>query len=168
VGSGLKQVNVTTKSLAVTSTAVAATSAVGGLASRTREPGWYRGLRKPRYVPPSVVFPIAWTSLYALIAVASGATIDRLRQQRDQRETRTYVGAFAVNLVINAGWSWLFFKWHRLGASALGAAVLTASSADLARRTARVDTRAAAGLVPYALWCGFATVMSTHIWRLNR
>jgi len=23
-------------------------------------------------------------------------------------------------------------------------------------------------LTPYPLWCGFATVMSTGIWRLNR
>ncbi|ETB43373.1 hypothetical protein O975_04240, partial [Mycobacterium avium subsp. paratuberculosis 11-1786] len=26
----------------------------------------------------------------------------------------------------------------------------------------------ALALSPYPLWCGFATVLSTHIWRLNR
>src|SRR5262245_47836481 len=29
---------------------------------------WYRGLRKPLYNPPKLVFPIVWPVLYALIA----------------------------------------------------------------------------------------------------
>ena len=73
-----------------------------------------------------------------------------------------------VNLVINAGWSWLFFRYHRLGASALGAAVLAVSSADLVRRTAQADPRAGLALSPYPVWCTFATVLATHVWRLNR
>ncbi|WP_084039908.1 tryptophan-rich sensory protein [Mycobacterium avium] len=28
-------------------------------------------------------------------------------------------------------------------------------------------SRGALTLSPYPLWCGFATVLSTHIWRLN-
>ena len=51
-------------------------------------------------------------------------------------------------------------------AAAVGAAALTVSSADLARRA--VDARVGAALLPYPLWCAFATVLSTHIWRLNR
>lgn len=35
--------------------------------------------------------------------------------------------------------------------------------ADIAATSA-----AALALSPYPLWCGFATVLSTHIWRLNR
>jgi translocator protein len=50
----------------------------------------------------------------------------------------------------------------------LGAAALTLSSADLARRAAAADPRAGAALSPYPLWCAFATVLSAHIWRLNR
>jgi benzodiazapine receptor len=158
----------TIRTLATTTLAVGATSVVGGLASRTREPRWYGSLRKPSYVPPAIVFPIAWTSLYAMIAASSAAAIDRLHAQPRPRERRRYVGALAVKLVLNAAWSWLFFRFHRLGASAFGAAALAASSADLARRSARVDGWAGAALAPYALWCTFATVMSTHIWRLNR
>jgi tryptophan-rich sensory protein len=76
--------------------------------------------------------------------------------------------ALAVNLLLNAGWSWLFFGYHKLGASAVGAAVLTASSTDLVRRTAQATPRGGLALLPYPLWCGFATVLSAHIWRLNR
>jgi benzodiazapine receptor len=71
-------------------------------------------------------------------------------------------------LFLNAGWSWVFFRYHKLGASALGALALTASSADLVRRTAEADPRAGLAMSPYALWCSFATALSIHIWKLNR
>jgi translocator protein len=156
------------QTLAATALAVTAAAGSGSVASKNRAPAWYARLRKPRYVPPSGVFPVAWTTLYADIAATSAAAIDRLRADGRSREARNYAIALGVNLTLNAGWSWLFFKYHKLGASAVGAAVLAASSADLARRTAAADPRAGAALLPYPLWCAFATVMSAHIWVLNR
>ena len=154
--------------LAATTLSVGATSGIGSIASQPRITRWYSRLRKPSYVPPSGVFPVAWTTLYADIAVTSATAIDRLRATGRNKEARKYVVALAANLILNAGWSWLFFKYQKLGASAIGAAVLAASSADLARRTAAADPRAGAALLPYPLWCAFATVMSGHIWVLNR
>ena len=156
------------QTLVATSLAVGATAGIGSVASKRRITRWYSRLRKPRYVPPDKVFPVAWTTLYADIAVTSTTAIDRLRAAGRHHEARNYVVALATNLILNAGWSWLFFKYQKLGASALGAAVLTASSADLARRTAAADPRAGAALLPYPLWCSFATLMSVHIWVLNR
>jgi benzodiazapine receptor len=151
-----------------TALATATAAVVGSVASRAGVETWYPTLKKPGYVPPNAVFPIAWTSLYADIAVTSASTIDQLRAQGDEAKTRAYLAALGTNLVLNAGWSWLFFKSHKLGASAVTAGVLAASSADLARRTARVNPKAGLALTPYPLWCSFATVMSTDIWRLNK
>ncbi|HEX5143599.1 MAG TPA: TspO/MBR family protein [Mycobacterium sp.] len=150
--------------LLTTATATAATALTGGFANQKSIDTWYRTLDKPGYVPPDAVFPIAWTALYADIAATAADALDRL----DGAERRRYVTALGVNLVLNAGWSWLFFGWRRLGLSALAAAVLAASSADLARRTARVSRRSGVALVPYPAWCTFATVMSADIWRRNR
>ena len=154
--------------LAATTLSVGATSGIGSIASQPRITRRYSRLRKPSYVPPNGVFPVAWTTLYADIAVTSATAIDRLRAAGRDKEARNYVVALAANLILNAGWSWLFFKYQKLGASAIGAAVLAASSADLARRTGAADPRAGAALAPYPLWCAFATVMSGHIWILNR
>ena len=154
--------------LAGTGLAVAAAAVVGGIASPGRTPLWYARIRKPRYQPPSVVFPVAWTTLYTDIATTSAVVIDEFRANGRDDKARGYLTALGVNLVLNGGWSWLFFRYHKLGAAALGAAALTASSADLARRAAEADPRAGAALTPYPLWCAFATVLSTHIWRLNR
>lgn len=163
-----KGADVNKVTLAGTTLAVAAAAGVGSVASRTSVSSWYSRLRKPPYVPPNAVFPVAWTSLYTDIAATSAAAIDRLRAAGRHDEARDYVVALGVNLILNAGWSWLFFKYHKLGASTVGAAVLAASSADLARRAALADPRAGAALLPYPLWSAFATAMSSHIWVLNR
>ncbi len=153
--------------LAATTAAVAAAAASGSIASAKGIPAWYSRLRKPPYQPPNAAFPVAWTTLYGDIAATSAVAIDRFRTTGQQDKARRYAAALAVNLVLNAGWSWLFFGYHKLGASALGAAALTASSADLARRAAQADPRAGLALSAYPAWCAFATVLATHVWRLN-
>ncbi len=154
--------------LAATSLAVAATAGAGSIASPRRVPSWYSRLRKPSYQPPGAAFPLAWTTLYGDIAATSAVAIDRFRATGQHDKANRYAAALSVNLLLNAGWTWLFFRYHKLGASALGAAALAASSADLVRRTAEADTRAGLALLPYPLWCSFATVLSTRIWQLNR
>jgi benzodiazapine receptor len=151
-----------------TALATASAAVIGSVASKAGVETWYPTLKKPSYVPPNVLFPVAWTTLYADIAVTSASAIDQLRAEGDDAKTRAYVAALGTNLVLNAGWSWLFFKQHRLGPSAVAAAALAASSADLARRTAQVNPKAGLALAPYPLWCSFATLMSADIWRLNR
>lgn len=153
------------------STAVAVTgTAVAGAAATTPEvkSGWYEKLRKPAYQPPRQVFPVVWPALYADIAVVSADTMDELGARGQDRERRTYQAALGVNLVLNAAWSWVFFNRRRFKSSTLLSAVLTASSADLARRAISVRGGRAIPLALYPLWCTFATVLNGHIAILNR
>ncbi|WP_172832007.1 tryptophan-rich sensory protein, partial [Mycobacterium asiaticum] len=73
--------------------------------------------------------------LYTDIAATSAVTIDRLRATGRRDEARSYSIALAVNLVLNAGWSWLFFRFHKLGAS---------SRRPVARRRSMVTAEVAA------------------------
>jgi tryptophan-rich sensory protein len=154
--------------LATTAAAVAATALAGSAASRDVRSRWYARLRKPPIQPPGAVFPVVWTALYADIAVSSAATLDALRADGRDAEAAAFGRALAANLVLNGTWSWVFFRWHRLGAAVAVAAALAASSADLARRAGRARPAAGAALGPYAAWCSFATVLSAEIWRRNR
>jgi translocator protein len=154
--------------LAKTATATLTTALLGGLASRPAQSNWYDSLRKPSFQPPRQAFPIVWPILYAGIAVVSARTIDRLRSDGYHERARDYTVALAGNLAVNAAWSWVFFSRRQLGAAAVTAAVLTASSADLTRRAVQADGAPGAALAPYPLWCAFATVLSTRIWMLNR
>lgn len=153
------------RTLAPTALAVAATAVIGGLASKPAvESDWYAKLRKPPYQPPRQAFPIAWTSLYGDIAVVSAQTLD----DSPPEVRRTDIRSLVINLILNGSWSWLFFNQRQLGASAVAAGLLTASSADLTRRAAAVRGVKAAPLALYPVWCAFATALSTHIWVLNR
>jgi benzodiazapine receptor len=148
--------------------AVLATAVLGGLATRPAQSQWYDDLRKPGFQPPRQAFPVVWPLLYADIAVVSAATIDELHRSGYPERAEAYTKALALNLAMNAGWTWLFFNRRRLGASAVVAAALTVSSADLTRRAAEANRPGAAPLALYPLWCAFATALSTRIWMLNR
>ncbi len=156
------------KTLSATTLGVAAAAGVGTIANLGQQPAWYAQLRKPSYVPPDWVFPLAWTTLYTDIAATAAVAVDRLRATGQRNALRRYVGALTINLVLNAGWSWLFFKYRKLGLSALGAGVLAVSTTDLTRRTADAAPRTGLVLLPYPLWCAFAFLLSVRIWRLNR
>ncbi len=79
--------------LAGTALAVTAAAATGSVASPNRTPGWYDRLRKPSFQPPKAAFPIAWTSLYADIAVTSANTIDRFREDGRDAQASGYIAA---------------------------------------------------------------------------
>ena len=155
------------KTLVSTVGAVFLAAGIGGLASRPAESTWYARLKKPSFQPPRQAFPIVWPTLYADIAAVSASTLDHLRNQ-DRGQARAYTALLAANLVLNAGWTWLFFSRRQLGASAVAAVALTASSADLTRRAVIASGPSAGALGLYPAWCAFATLLSTRIWQLNR
>lgn len=154
--------------LLATGLATAAAAVLGTVTTRSSVETWYPKLRQPSFTPPTPVIPVVWTTLYADIAVTSAVAIDDLREQGRADEATAYAAALAANLVLNAGWSWLFFGAHRLGAAAFTAGALAVSSADLTRRTVAANGPAGVALAPYPLWCAFATALSTDFWRLNR
>lgn len=146
-------------SLKWTAPALVGTAVVGGLGTDVTS-RWYAKLDKPSWQPPGWAFGPAWTGLYALIAGASARTIDRIE---DEDEKRAYVTALAINLGLNVGWTWIFFTAKKPKWALAEILVLEASNLDLIRRSARVDGTAAAMLVPYAAWTGFATALTASI-----
>ena len=86
----------------------------------------------------------------------------------DEDEHQAYTRALALNLTLNAAWTWVFFRAQRPTLATFESALLALSSVDLVRRTARVDRRAAIALSPYAGWTVFATILAASIARLNR
>jgi len=157
--------------VAWTAAATAATAAAGGVATDP-DGGWYRSLRKPDWQPPAIAFPVVWTALYADLAVSSAVALDSgagtgAGSTTRQQELAAYRSALAANLVLNASWSWLFWRARQPWLAAAECALLTASSADLVRRTYRLNRSAGVALAPYAAWCAFATALSTAVAKLN-
>ena len=141
-----------------TAGATAAAAGVGSAATRA-DSAWYRGLEKPAWQPPAAAFPVVWTSLYTLIAVAGARALDRLSGAERARFRRGY----AADLLLNAGWTALFFRARspRLALGEIGA--LNAANLALLRRAWRADRPAGVMLLPYVAWTGFATALNASI-----
>lgn len=150
------------RNLALTGSAVTVSAAVGALATNP-ESDWYDDLDKPSWQPPPITFPLVWTPLYADIAVVSAAAITTLEGEGRNDEAAGLRTALAVNLVLNTGWSVLFWRVRRPWLSTLWSAALTASSADLARRARHADGSLHNALAPYPAWCAFATALNASI-----
>lgn len=145
-------------------TAAAVTvAAAAGTAATDPSTRWYRGLRKPRWQPPSAAFPAVWTPLYVLIAVAGARVLDR----SDPAARTSFMRAYGLNLALNAGWTVVFFRAEKPALALAEIGVLNVSNVALLRRAARVDGLAAAALTPYVAWTVFATALNAAIVRLN-
>lgn len=140
---------------------VAGVAGIGWLIGATNQPGaWYAGLAKPGFVPPNWAFPVAWTVLYIMIAIAGWRTF-----RRDPRGKAML--AWAAQMVLNLAWTPVMFTMHQIGAAlviliGLFAAIMTYIALEMSR-----DRLAAALFAPYAAWVAFAGVLNAAIWRLN-
>jgi tryptophan-rich sensory protein len=142
--------------------AVLATALAGGSVSQPG--GWYQGLRKPAFTPPSWVFGPAWTVLYVLIAW-SGYRVWRRPASPARRRA---LGWWGAQLVLNGAWSPIFFGLQRPGWALVDLGLLVPAVAAYTAAARRVDRPAAWMMAPYLGWIGFATALNAGIVVLNR
>jgi translocator protein len=141
---------------------------VGGLSSVFTLDGlrvWYRTLRRPAWNPPDQVFGPVWTTLYVCMGIA---LVQVVRSDQDRIARQAGLALFALQLVLNAGWSWIFFVNHDLFGALVEILALWLAIAATIVTFARVRPSAAGLLVPYLAWVTFATALTAAIWRLNR
>jgi len=141
--------------------------AVAGLGARWSRPeiaGWYRRLRRPRFNPPDWIFGPVWTLLYFLMATAAW----RFGEESDSRLRAAGLILFLVQLGLNLGWSWIFFKQHSLGWALAELCFLWTIIGATTLVFRSVQSGAEWLMVPYLAWVSFAGVLNWAVWRLNR
>jgi tryptophan-rich sensory protein len=126
-------------------------------------PTWYAALVKPPLNPPNAVFPIVWTILYALMAVAAWL----VWKTRPSRCRPRGLGMFCAQLWFNFLWSWIFFSQHAIGMALIDISILWIAITLTIRSFRKMSTTAAWLMVPYLAWVTFATYLNFGLWRLN-
>lgn len=139
-----------------------AVAALGGWATSTSVGTWYATLAKPSFNPPNWVFSPVWTLLYLMMAVAAWR-VWRL----DGRLVSAPMAAFAIQLLLNLGWSVLFFGLRTPAAALADILALIVAIAVTLWLFIRRDRLAGLLLVPYLAWVGFASTLNLAIVRLN-
>ena len=136
---------------------------IGGLATDVGP--WYRALKKPPWNPPDWLFGPAWTVIYGLIVWAAGLTWIAAPP-----DIRWWVVAlpFALNAVLNALWSVLFFSVKSPEKASLEVIALWVSTASLVVIASLYSTKAAWLLGVYLAWVTFASALNFSIVRRNK
>ena len=127
---------------------------------------WYKSLNQSPLTPPSWVFPIAWTILYALI-IASGVVFLSATTTISAGVRSVGFFYYCAAWVLNLLWSQIFFRYQRPDISFVIIMGMLAFIALNIRAFYPVSRLAAYLLVPYMLWVSFATYLNGYILFMN-
>ena len=132
--------------------AVILAAMIGSLASTQASSDlWYLSLNKSELNPPSYVFGIVWPILYVLMMISAYLAYKKI------------YGIFLIQLVFNAAWSWLFFRFQMPLISLIDIYLLVALNLYIAALMYRENKLAFILFIPYVLWISFASYLNLFI-----
>ena len=132
--------------------AVILAAMIGSLASTQASSDiWYLSLNKSELNPPSYVFGIVWPILYVLMMISAYLAYKKI------------YGIFLIQLVFNAAWSWLFFRFQMPLISLIDIYLLVALNLYITALMYRENKLAFILFIPYVLWISFASYLNLFI-----
>jgi benzodiazapine receptor len=143
--------------------ATAGAALYGAHYSKNGRGSWYDSLDKPTFTPPPAVFPVVWTSLYAVMAWSAWRIYNAPPSAARSRALKLWFSQLASN----ARWSKFFFGKHRPDLALADSVALAGLITSYMAEARKVDKAAARAFIPYLGWVGFATVLNAEIVRRN-
>lgn len=134
-----------------------------GALSGSGDTDWYRGLAKPGFQPPPVLFGIVWPILYVMMGLALAMVINA----RGSRLRGIAIGLFIVQLAANLAWSPLFFGMREVTIAFWWLLLVLALAGTTTWYFARIRAAAAWLMAPYLAWLLFAAALAFEVDRLN-
>ena len=132
--------------------AVILAAMIGSLASTQASSDlWYLSLNKSELNPPSYVFGIVWPILYVLMMISAYLAYKKV------------YGIFIIQLVFNAVWSWLFFRFQMPLISLIDIYLLIALNSYITTLMYKENKLAFILFIPYVLWISFASYLNLFI-----
>ena len=125
---------------------------LGSLAStNSGTDSWYLSLNKSELNPPGYVFGIVWPILYVLMMISAFLTYKKV-----------FV-IFNIQLIFNAAWSWLFFRYQMPLVSLLDIYLLIVMNIYILKLMYHESKIAFLLFLPYVLWISFASYLNLFI-----
>ncbi len=137
-----------------------------GMVTRSSIATWYPTLIKPGFNPPNWIFAPVWSMLYVMMGVAAGLVWNRIESEKEA--VKKALLFFAIQLALNALWSFLFFGLMNPMLAGLEIIILWLMIYETYLQFAKINKIAGYLLLPYLAWVSFATVLNASIWWLNR
>lgn len=147
--------------------AIAIPLAVGftsGFFTITGVGSWYQTIQRPSWNPPNWIFGPVWTTLYVMMGIA----LYLIWKADTSSNLKNYaILLFALQLILNFFWSFIFFNQQQPGWAFAEILVLWVLILLTIFAFAKVNKSAAWLLVPYISWVSFASILNYAIWRMN-
>lgn len=137
---------------------------VGSIPNIEAIPGWYATIARPSFTPPNAVFAPVWITLYFMMGVSVFLV---WRKGLSARGVKAALAAFAVQLVLNTLWSYIFFGWKLLLPAFIEIVLLWIAIIVTIMLFRPISKAAAWLLAPYLVWVSYASALTFEIWRLN-
>jgi tryptophan-rich sensory protein len=139
---------------------------LSGMVTRSAIVTWYPTLVKPSFNPPNWVFAPVWSMLFIMMGVAAGLVWNRLEFEKEI--VKKALIFFAIQLALNALWSYLFFGLHNPMLAGLEIIVLWLMIYETYIQFSKINRIAGYLFIPYLVWVSFAAVLNGSIWWLNK
>ncbi|MDD5152219.1 MAG: tryptophan-rich sensory protein [Flavobacterium sp.] len=137
-----------------------------GMVTRSAIVTWYPTLVKPSFNPPNWIFAPVWSMLYVMMGVAAGLVWNRI--DFDKEVIKKALILFAIQLALNALWSYLFFGLKNPMLAGIEIVLLWLMIFETYTQFVKINKIAGYLFIPYLLWVSFAMVLNGSIWWLNR
>ena len=122
-----------------------------------------QSLTQPPLAPPAWLFPIVWTILYTLMAIAAYRVF-----VSEEAARGTALRTYLLQVIINAVWPLLFFRLEWRLFAFFWLILLIAAVALTMARFRPIDRPAFWLLVPYLAWITFAAYLNLAYYLVNR
>jgi len=140
---------------------------VGGIATfftTSGVNGWYAMANKPSFNPPNWLFAPVWTALYIMMGIALFLI---WKSEGDKAIKQTAFILFAVQLLLNFLWSFIFFYAKQPGWAFVDIIAMWIAILLTIIWFTKISITASWLLVPYIFWVTFASLLNFYIWRYN-
>jgi benzodiazapine receptor len=125
---------------------------------------YYHVLHKPSWNPPDWLFPPAWSLLFLLMGIALYLVV---QQWSEKTKILGALIVFGLQLLLNLGWSIVFFGLHSPWFALLVIVPLWLSILLTIVKFKSIYPLSGYLLIPYLMWVTFASYLNFTIWQLN-
>lgn len=148
------------KLLILSITSIGVISYISGQFTKTSVDTWYTTLKKSSLTPPDITFPIVWSILYLMIALALWQLLKKYKQKKISKAPLIF---FGIQMICNFLWSPLFFALQSPLLGLIDIIPLWIFIALTIITSYKGAKEVSLLLIPYFLWVSFAVYLNAVI-----
>ena len=143
---------------------------LAGISVKADNFSWYNSLNRSPLNPPNIIFPIAWSILYLLMGISIAIIINKYIDEQDleiKKNIKNYIFLFIIQFILNMFWTYIFFGLKSPLFGFIEIIILDILIIITIIKFKSISKAASYILIPYILWCLFASYLTLHVLIFN-